>query len=62
MEMVLGVVRPEMAMDFGSKEVELMLDEGAVHEQPTYCSGTVKKSRLMVGLKIVHAFCLHVIA
>ena len=26
--MVLDVVRPEMAMDFGSKEVELMLDEG----------------------------------
>ena len=29
--MVLGVVRAEMAMDFGSKEVEPMLDEGAVH-------------------------------
>ena len=28
---VLGVVRPEMAIDFGSKEVEPMLDEGAVH-------------------------------
>ena len=27
-EMVLNVVRPEMAMDFGSKEVESMLDEG----------------------------------
>ena len=27
-EMVLDVVRPEMAMDFGSKEVEPMLDEG----------------------------------
>ena len=26
--MVLGIVRPEMTMDFGSKEVELMLDEG----------------------------------
>ena len=33
--MVLGVVRPEMAMDFGSKEVEQMIDEGAVHGQPT---------------------------
>ena len=41
-----------MAMDFGSKEVELMLDEGAVHGQPTYCDETVKKFRLMVGLKI----------
>ena len=33
--MVLGVVRLEMAMDFSSKEVELMLDEGSVHGQPT---------------------------
>ena len=41
-----------MAMDFGSKEVEPMLDEGAVHGQPTYCSGTVKKFGLMVRLKI----------
>ena len=39
---VLGFVRPEMAIDFGSKEVEPMLDEGAVHGQPTYCLGTVK--------------------
>ena len=46
--MVLGVVRPEMAMDFGSKEVEQMLDEGVVHGRHTYCYGTVKKSRLMV--------------
>ena len=51
-----------MAMDFGSKEVESMLDEGAVYGQPTYCSGTVKKFGLMVGLKSVHVFCLHVIA
>ena len=28
MEMDLGVVRLEMAMDFGSKEVGSMLDEG----------------------------------
>ena len=33
--MVLGVMRPEMAMDFGSKEVKPMLDEGSVHGQPT---------------------------
>ena len=26
--MVLGVVKPEMVMDFGPKEVEPMLDEG----------------------------------
>ena len=29
--MVLGVVRPDMAMDFGSKEMEPVLDEGVVH-------------------------------
>ena len=34
-EMVLGVVRLEMATDFGSKEVEPMIDEGVVHGQPT---------------------------
>ena len=62
MKMVFGVERLEMAMDFGSKEVELMLDEGAVHGQPTYCFGTVKKFGFMVGLKFVHVFCLHVIA
>ena len=50
--MVLGIVRPEMAMDFCFKEVEPMLDEATVHGQPTYCYGTIKKSRLMVGLKI----------
>ena len=62
MKMSLGVVRQEMAMDLGSKEVEPMIDEGAVHGQPTYCSRTIKKSGLMVGLKFVHVFCLHVIA
>ena len=61
MKMVLGVVRPKMAMDFNSKEVELMLDEKAIHRQPMYCYGTVKKSELMFGLKVVHVFCLHVI-
>ena len=44
MKMVLDVVRPDMAMDFGSNEVEPMLDEGVVHGQPTYCFGTVKNS------------------
>ena len=34
-EMVLGIVRPEMATNFGFKEVEPMIDEGAVHGQPT---------------------------
>ena len=50
--MVLGVVRPEMSMDFGSKEVEPLLDERVVHGQPTYCYGIVKKFALMVILKI----------
>ena len=31
-EMVLGIVRPEMAMNSQFHEVEPMLDEGAVHE------------------------------
>ena len=35
MKMFLGVVRSEMAMHSGSKEVEPMFDEGAVHGQPT---------------------------
>ena len=30
MKMDLGVVRPEMAMDLGSKEVEPMIDEVVV--------------------------------
>ena len=29
--MALGVVRPKMVMDLGSKEVEPMIDEGAIH-------------------------------
>ena len=37
MKMVLGVVRPEMAIDFGFKEVEPRLMRGAVHGQPTHC-------------------------
>ena len=39
---VLGVVRLEMAIDFGSEEVELILDEGAVHGQPTYYLEIIK--------------------
>ena len=62
MKMALGVVRLEMAMNLGSKEVETMIDEGAVHGQLTHCFGTIKKSGLMVGLKFVHVFCLQVIA
>ena len=39
MEKALGVVRSEMAMDFGSKEVGLMLNEGGLS---MYCYGNVK--------------------
>ena len=60
--MVLVVMRPEMAMDLGSKEVEPMIDEGVAHGQPTYCFMTTKKYGLMVGLKFVHVLYLHVIA
>ena len=35
MKMVLGVVRLEMVIHFGSKKVEPMLDDGAFHGQPT---------------------------
>ena len=41
MKMVLGVVRPEMAMDSRFHEVEPMLDEGVLHAQPTDRYGTV---------------------
>ena len=44
MKMVFGVVRPEMTMNFGSKEVEPMPDEGVVHGQPTYCFRAIKNS------------------
>ena len=51
---VLGVVRLEMAIDFGSKEVEPMLDEGAL--------GTIKTVRVDDWTEIVHMCCLHNIA
>ena len=59
---VWGVVRPEMTIDFGSKEVESMLDEGAVHGQPTYCLGTVKTVLVDCWTEIVHICYLHNIA
>ena len=60
--MVLGVARPEMAIDFGSKEVEPMLDEGDVHGQPTNYLETVKTVRVYGWIEIVHVCCLHNIA
>ena len=32
--MALGLVRPEMVRDLGSKEVELMIDEGLFMDSP----------------------------
>ena len=46
--MVLDVVRPEMAIDLGSEEVEPMVDEAAVNT----VWGLLKQSGLMVGLKL----------
>ena len=42
--MVLGVVRPKMATDFGSKEVEPMLMRGLSMDSPQTVFGTVKNS------------------
>ena len=55
MKMVLDVVRSERGMDFGSIEMEPMLDEGAAHGQPTNWFGTVRKTvRIGCWTKMVH--------
>ena len=59
---VLGVVRPEMTIDLSSKEVEPMLDEGAIHGQPMCCLGTFKTVRVGGWTEIVHVCCLQNIA
>ena len=59
---VLGVVNLEMAIDFGYKEVEPMLDDGAVHGQPTYCLETVKTVWVDGWTEIVYVCCLYNIA
>ena len=41
--MVLAVVGPKMAMDFGSKEVEPRLRRGLSTDSPRTIFGTVKK-------------------
>ena len=49
---VLGVVRPKMAMDFGSKEVEPRLMRGLSMDNPHTVFGTVKiNPDLCVGPK-----------
>ena len=37
-----GLCEVGNGLGLGSKEVEPMIDEGAVHGQPTHCYGTVK--------------------
>ena len=51
MKMVLGVVRPGRAMDFGPTRAESMIDEGGgggggggAHGQPTDWFGTIENS------------------
>ena len=49
---LLGVVRPEMATDFGSKEVESRLMRGLSMGSPCTIFGTVKNSpNLRIGPK-----------
>ena len=47
--MVLGVVGPEMTMDFGSKEVEPRLRRGLSTDSPRTVFGTVKNSLGLLG-------------
>ena len=50
---VLSVVRSEMAIDFGSKEMEPMLDGGwSSMDSPHTVWGLLKQSGLMVGLQL----------
>ena len=59
----LGVVGPEMAMDFGSIKWNRCLVRGLLTDSPLHGCGTVKKSPgLLVGLKMVHVCCKQNIA
>ena len=62
MKIVLGVMRSEMALDSGSKKWNRCLMRGLSMDSPRTVLGLLKKFVLMVGLKFVHVFCLHVIA
>ena len=54
----LGVVRPEMAMDFGSTKWNRCLVRGLPTDSPLHECGTVKNSPgLLVGAKMVHVCC-----
>ena len=52
--MVLGVVRPKMAMDSRFHEVEPMLGERVVHGQPTDYLGLLKIVRIACWTEVVH--------
>ena len=59
----LGVVGPEMAMDFGSTKWNRCLVRGLPMDSPLYGCGTVKNSPgLLVGTKMVHVCCKQNIA
>ena len=54
----LGVVGPEMAMDFGSTKWNQCLVRGLPTDSPLHGCGTVKNSpSLLVGPKMVHVCC-----
>ena len=55
MKMVLGVVRPEMAMKFGPKERGTEYLVGTILGMSTACCGTALCSpELVVGLEFIH--------
>ena len=59
----LGVVGPEMAMDFGSIKWNRCLVRGLPTDSPLHGCGTVKNSPgLLVGPKMVHVCCKQNIA
>ena len=59
----LGVIRPEMAMDFSSTKWNRCLVRGLPTDSPLNGCGTVKKSLgLLVGPKMVHVCCKQNIA
>ena len=62
MEMTLGVVRPKMVMDFGSKKVGSMLDEGGLSMDSPRTVMELLKVRIDGWTENFPCVCLHVIA
>ena len=59
----LGVVRPEIAINFGSTKWNQCLVRGLPTDSPLHGCGTVKNSLgLLVGSKMVHVCCKQNIA